>query len=626
MGDEGGRARRPPEDGLPRAQHAHADPRRARRDQAHRRASTSISTPSRSTTPKTYKLFCDGQTYGVFQFESSGMRELLRKAKPERLDDLIALNALYRPGPLKSGMVDDFIARKQGRTEVKYELAAARADPVRHLRRHRVPGTGHAHRGGRWPASRWGSPTCCARPWGRRTPRSWPSSARPSWPARAPRGSTRRRPTKIFDLMEFFAGYGFNKSHSTTYAWIAYQTGYLKANYPAALHGRAADDRGGQHRQARDVSRASAAISACRSCRRTSTRASWRSPSAPKACASASAPSRTSARARSSRCSASRKEQGPIRLALHAVRARGPPPGQQARPREPDQGRRARFAGRPRRCAGGRAAPGSSPPSTGPSSTAAAISAIATRDSTSCSAIRSTTARPYRCALPDAPGWPESQQLAFEKEALGLYMSGHPLERFAEEMKAFGARRVARARRVGGGRLGRRHRLWPAPAQDQEGRPHGRLHAGRRGGSGRGRGVPRDVRQARLAHRGRRDAAGPRQVREGRGVGAARRDRADADGGAERADDARGGDPPVASRRTAGRSSRRSRSSCRGIAAIAGSTWSSTSRDRSRRCACAPTSRSGSGRPSGWSPKSSSCAGGVGGVAMTSQGPRDQAL
>ena len=71
---------------------------------------------------KTYKLFCDGQTYGVFQFESSGMRELLRKAKPERLDDLIALNALYRPGPLKSGMVDDYIARKQGKTEVKYEL------------------------------------------------------------------------------------------------------------------------------------------------------------------------------------------------------------------------------------------------------------------------------------------------------------------------------------------------------------------------------------------------------------------------------------------------------------------------------------------------------------------------
>ena len=72
--------------------------------------------------PATYQLFIDGQTYGIFQFESSGMREILRKAKPQRLDDLIAMNALYRPGPLKSGMVDDFIARKAGRSEVRYEL------------------------------------------------------------------------------------------------------------------------------------------------------------------------------------------------------------------------------------------------------------------------------------------------------------------------------------------------------------------------------------------------------------------------------------------------------------------------------------------------------------------------
>src|ERR1019366_2279888 len=67
---------------------------------------------------KTYQVFQDGQTYGIFQFESSGMREILRKAKPQRLEDLIALNALYRPGPLRSGMVDDFIARKQGKIEI----------------------------------------------------------------------------------------------------------------------------------------------------------------------------------------------------------------------------------------------------------------------------------------------------------------------------------------------------------------------------------------------------------------------------------------------------------------------------------------------------------------------------
>src|SRR6188472_4110507 len=71
---------------------------------------------------KTYQVFQDGQTYGVFQFESSGMRDILRKARPQRLEDLIALNALYRPGPLRSGMVDDFIARKHGRVKVSYEV------------------------------------------------------------------------------------------------------------------------------------------------------------------------------------------------------------------------------------------------------------------------------------------------------------------------------------------------------------------------------------------------------------------------------------------------------------------------------------------------------------------------
>ena len=160
------------------------------------------------------------------------MRDILRKAKPQRLDDLIALNALYRPGPLRSGMVDDFIARKQGKTEVKYELPQLEPILARHLRRHRLPGTGDAHRATCSPASRSAKPTCCARRWARRTPRSWRSSAASSSRARRRTASTRRRPAHIFDLMEHFAGYGFNKSHSTAYAFLAYQTAYLKANYP----------------------------------------------------------------------------------------------------------------------------------------------------------------------------------------------------------------------------------------------------------------------------------------------------------------------------------------------------------------------------------------------------------
>ena len=97
---------------------------------------------------KTYQVFQDGAAFGIFQFESSGMRELLRKAKPERLDDLIALNALYRPGPLKSGMVDDYIARKQGTKEVKYDLPQLAPILDGYLRRHRLPGAGDAHRAG----------------------------------------------------------------------------------------------------------------------------------------------------------------------------------------------------------------------------------------------------------------------------------------------------------------------------------------------------------------------------------------------------------------------------------------------------------------------------------------------
>jgi len=141
---------------------------------------------------KTYKLFGDGQTYGVFQFESSGMRELLRKAKPERLDDLIALNALYRPGPQRAVWSTTSSPASRGRPRSSTNCHSWRrflatpmaSSPIRN-RSCASPRC--------WPASRWASPTCCERPWGRRIPRSWPSSAKPSWRARAGTTSTRRR-------------------------------------------------------------------------------------------------------------------------------------------------------------------------------------------------------------------------------------------------------------------------------------------------------------------------------------------------------------------------------------------------------------------------------------------------
>ena len=180
---------------------------------------------------KTFQLFSDGQTYGVFQFESSGMRELLRKAKPERLDDLIALNALYRPGPLKSGMVDDFIARKQGKTEVKYELP--QLEPILNDTYGVIAYQEQVMRIAAVLAGfTMGQSDVLRKAMGKKDPKVMAKQREAFMEGTKKKGVNEKKATKIFDLMEYFAGYGFNKSHSTTYAWVAYQTGYLKANYP----------------------------------------------------------------------------------------------------------------------------------------------------------------------------------------------------------------------------------------------------------------------------------------------------------------------------------------------------------------------------------------------------------
>ena len=95
---------------------------------------------------KTYELFSAGLTSGVFQFESSGMKDILRRFKPSSIEHLTALNALYRPGPIGGGMIDDFIKRKHGAKKVEYEFAGTEAGPGGNLRRHRLSGTGDADR------------------------------------------------------------------------------------------------------------------------------------------------------------------------------------------------------------------------------------------------------------------------------------------------------------------------------------------------------------------------------------------------------------------------------------------------------------------------------------------------
>ncbi|MDO8680008.1 MAG: DNA polymerase III subunit alpha [Acidobacteriota bacterium] len=180
---------------------------------------------------KTYQLFIEGQTYGIFQFESSGMREILRRAKPQRLEDLIALNALYRPGPLKGGMVDDYINRKAGRSPVKYELAAL--EPILADTYGVIAYQEQVMRMASVLAGfTLGQSDVLRKAMGKKDPKVMAKQREAFMAGALANGISEKKASKIFELMEFFAGYGFNKSHSTAYAFLAYQTAYLKANYP----------------------------------------------------------------------------------------------------------------------------------------------------------------------------------------------------------------------------------------------------------------------------------------------------------------------------------------------------------------------------------------------------------
>ena len=180
---------------------------------------------------KTYQLFCDGQTLGIFQFESSGMRDTLRKAKPERFEDLIALNALYRPGPLRGGVIDDFIARKHGRVEIKYELPAL--EPILKDTYGVIAFQEQVMRiASDLAGFTMGDADELRKAMGKKSAEVMEAQRERFVQGATARDVPKQQATKIFDLMEFFAGYGFNKSHSTAYALLAYQTAYLKANYP----------------------------------------------------------------------------------------------------------------------------------------------------------------------------------------------------------------------------------------------------------------------------------------------------------------------------------------------------------------------------------------------------------
>ena len=404
---------------------------------------------------KTYELFSAGQTLGVFQFESSGMREILRKARPQRLEDLIALNALYRPGPLRGGMVDDFISRKHGRVEVKYDLPEL--EPV--LRdtygviayQEQVMRIAYVVAG-----FTLGEADLLRKAMGKKNVEVMQAQRQKFLDGAAARGVDPKKARDLFDLMEAFAGYGFNKSHSTTYALVAYQTAYLKANYPAHFMAALLTI------ESQNTPKLAMYLGECRELGvpvlppdiNSSELAFTVTPEgvrfglgAVKNVGESAALALIDVRRREGRVHSlyrlceqldsrqvnrrvfeslvkagamdSLAAESPMLSALpaSAVRARlfaavekALDHGNRTR-RDRDQGQAQLFGG--------------------------------------FNQPAGTTA-PVEVELQEVPPWTEAQQLSGEKESLGLYWSGHPIERYADELSAIGARTIAELLAEGG--------------------------------------------------------------------------------------------------------------------------------------------------------------------------------
>jgi DNA polymerase-3 subunit alpha len=390
---------------------------------------------------RTYELFSDGQTLGVFQFESSGMREILRKARPQRFEDLIALNALYRPGPLRGGMVDDFIGRKHGRIEVRYDLP--QLEPILRETYGVIAYQEQVMRIANEVAGfSLGEADLLRKAMGKKNVEVMQAQRQKFLDGARARGVDAKKARDLFELMEAFAGYGFNKSHSTTYALVAYQTAYLKANYPAHFMAALLTI------ESQNTTKLAMYLGECRELGVTVLQPDINSSElaftvtpegirfglgAIKNVGEAAALAILELRRRDGRVRSlyrlceeldsrhlnrrvleSLVKSGALdslaptptepaargRARLFAAIERALDYGNRTR-RDRDQGQAQLFGGFGE-TAGGDPARGGD--------------------------------------LPDAPAWTEAQQLAGEKESLGLYWSGHPIERYAAELRAVGAK------------------------------------------------------------------------------------------------------------------------------------------------------------------------------------------
>ena len=180
---------------------------------------------------KTYEMLGTGDTEGVFQVESDGMTDLVVKLKPRAFKELIPIVALYRPGPLGSGMVEDYINRKNGLTRIEYllpELEELTAETLGVI----VYQDQVLQIANRLAGYSLGEADLLRRAMGKKKPAEMAKQAERFKSGAVARGVDKKKADQVFALMAEFAGYGFAKSHSTAYALLTYQTAYLKANHP----------------------------------------------------------------------------------------------------------------------------------------------------------------------------------------------------------------------------------------------------------------------------------------------------------------------------------------------------------------------------------------------------------
>ena len=185
---------------------------------------------------KTYELLSSGQTTGIFQLESAGMKDILVKMTPNRIEDLIALVALYRPGPIGSGMIDDFIKRKKGKVPVKYDLPQLKEilDETYGVILYQEQVMRIANKLANFSL---GQADILRKAMGKKNIEVMGKQKEHFVNGAVANGINEKKASKIFDLLANFAEYGFNKSHSAAYAFVSYQTAYLKAHYPGRIYG-----------------------------------------------------------------------------------------------------------------------------------------------------------------------------------------------------------------------------------------------------------------------------------------------------------------------------------------------------------------------------------------------------